>query len=316
MKIYEEVRKTHCSHHVVKSSKCTTDLNANIIISLYDDEGKQVNSTQFKIFVPISVLTPTGVSVSDCTAKSPIIGHHCCENNKPKLVDLSKYKTNISNHWKEVALNLGIPEDIFSTIDTNYPILEDKCHYMFKTWLDTTISACWCQLIKALCARDVGLQRVANEMKEHIMYDSASTTLSDEKELFLRDISECKLVGNELKEHITYDSANTTLSDGKDEKELFLRDIPECKLNHIITCLLPKQRAINVIKDIKCNPGSKEDNIKKVYEEFLKQEDPSWAKIHRTLKEAECDDLAEIFEVYMFLTWLNINPCVMCVYII
>ena len=131
---------------------------------------------------------------------------------------MSKYKTNISNCWKEVALNLGIPEDIFSTIDTNYPILEDKCHDMFKTWLDTTISACWCQLIKALCARDVSLQRVANEIKEHIMYASASTTLSNEKKLFLRDISECKLVGNELKEHITYDSANTTLSDGKDEK--------------------------------------------------------------------------------------------------
>ena len=227
---------------------------------------------------------------------------------------MSKYKTNISKRWK-VALNLGIPKDKVSTIDYNNLDVEDNCYHMFDTWLDTTTSACWCQLIKALCARDVGLQRVANEMKEHIMYDSASTTLSDEKELFLRDISECKLVANELKEHITYDSANTTLSDGKDEKELFLRDIPQCKLNNIITCLLPKQSAINVIKDIKCNPGSKEDNIKKVYEEFLKQEDPSWAKIHRTLKEAECDDLAEIFEAYMFLTWLNINPCVMCVYL-
>ena len=205
--------------NVVKSSKCTTDLNTDIIVSLYD-EGKLVDSTKFKLFVPISVLTSIGISVSDCNAKSPIIGHHHCENNKPKLVELSKYKTNISNRWKEVALNLGIPEDIFSTIDTNYPILEDKCHYMFKTWLDTTISACWCQLVKALCARDVGLQRVANEIKEHIMCDSASTTLSDEKELFLRDIPECKLVANELKEHniITYDSANTTLSDGKDEK--------------------------------------------------------------------------------------------------
>ena len=249
--------------NAVKSSKCTTDLNTNITVSLYDDEGKLVDSTKFKLFVPISVFTPTGVSVSDCIAKSPIIGHHCCENNKPKLVDLSKYKTNISNHWKEVALNLEIPEDKVSTIDTNYPILEDKCHYMFKTWLETTISACWCHLIKALCTCDVGLQTVANEMKEHI----------------------------------TYDSTSTTSSDGKDEKELFLREIPECKLNYFITRLLPRESAINVIKDIKRNPGSKDENIQKVYKEFLKQEDPSWTKIRRALKEAECDDLVEIFEV-------------------
>ena len=248
--------------NVVKSSECTTDLNTSITVSLRDGKGKLINSIKLKLFVPISVLTPTGASVSDCTSKSPITGHHCCRNNRPKLVDLSKYKTNISNRWKEVALNLGIPEDQVSTIDINNPVVEDKCHDMFKTWLDATISACWCQLIKALCARDVGLHRVANEVKVHLTYDSTSTALSDRK----------------------------------DEKELFLRDIPEHKLNYFITRLLPKQSALNVIRDIKHNLGSKKDNIKKVYEEFSKQEDPSWTKIHRALKEAECDDLADIFE--------------------
>ena len=244
---------------VVKSSKCTTNLNANITVSLYDDKGKLVDSTKFKLFVPISVLTSTGVSVSDCTL---MIGHHSCDNNRPQLVDLSKYKTNICNRWKEVALNLKIPEDKVSTIDTDNRNVEDKCYYMFKTWLDTTISACWCHLIQALCARDVGLQTVANEVKERLTYNSTSTALSDRKE----------------------------------EKELFLNDIPDDKLNYFIIHLLPKQSAINVIKDIRCNPGSKEDNIKKVYEVFLKQEDPSWTKIHRALKEAKCYDLAEVFE--------------------
>ena len=129
--------------NVVKSSKCTTDLNTDIIVSLYD-EGKLVDSTKFKLFVPISVLTPTGVSISDFTAKSPIIGHHRCENNRPKPADLSKYKTNISKCWKEVALNLGIPKDKVSTIDYNNLDVEDKCYHMFDTWLDTTISTCWC----------------------------------------------------------------------------------------------------------------------------------------------------------------------------
>ena len=88
------------------------------------------------------------------------------------------------------------------------------------------------------------------------------------------------------------------LSGRKDEEVLFLNDIPECRLNYFITCLLPKESAIAVIKDIRSNPRSKEDNIKKVYEEFSKQEDPSWTKIHRALKKAECDELADYIEAY------------------
>ena len=75
-----------------------------------------------------------------------------------------------------------------------------------------------------------------------------------------------------------------------------LKDIPECKLNYFIIYLLPKESAITVIKDIRSNPGSKEDKIKKIYEEFSKQEDPSWTKIYRALKEAKCDDLADYVE--------------------
>ena len=251
--------------NVAKSSECNTDLNTNIIISLYDDEGEVVDCSKFQLFVPISILTSTVVSVRDGTSGSPIIGPHSCDNNRPKLADLSKYKTKISTRWKEVALNLGISEDRVSIINTDHPNIEDKCHEMFKWWLQTR-STCWCQLIQALCACDVSLQRVADEVKTHLTYDSTSAA---------------------------------TLLDGKDEKELFLNDIPESKLNYFIKHLLPKKSAIAVIKDIRSNPGSKEDSIKKVYEEFSKQEDPSWTKIHRALIKADCDDLADYVEAFL-----------------
>ena len=248
---------------VSKISECNTDLNTNITVSLHDNEGEVVDSSKFKLFVPISILTFTVASVKDGISGSPIIGSHSCDNNRPELVDLSKYKTKVSTRWKEIALNLGIAGDKISTIDIDHSNVEDKCHYMFQTWLDTTVSACWCQLIQALCACNVSLERVADEVKAHLTYDIASTV---------------------------------ALSDGKDEKELFLNDIPESKLNYFISRLLPKESAIAVIKDIRSNPGSKADNIKKVHEEFSKQEDPSWTKIHRALKEAKCDDLADIVE--------------------
>ena len=112
-----------------------------------------------------------------------------------------KYTTSISNRWKDVALNLGIPEDKVSIININNPNVQDKCYHIFKTWLETTISACWCQFIQALCAHNVGLQTVADEVKEHLTYYSTSTALSDRK----------------------------------DKKELFLQDIPEGKLNYYIS---------------------------------------------------------------------------------
>ena len=253
--------------NVVKSSECTTDLYTNITVSLYDDEGKLVDSTKFKLFVPISVLTPTSTSVGDCISKSPTIANHCCRNYRPQLVDLSKYKTNISNRWKEVALNLKIPEDKVSTIDADNPNVEDNCYHMFKT-LDTTISACWCNLIQALCARDIGLHKVADEVKVHLKYSNTSEASPDTN-------------------HEIIDLHQLTK---------YLRRIPDSELNYFITCLLPTASATTLIQGIRLSQGSREERIKKVCEEFLKQDDPSWTKIHRALKEAECYDLAKIVE--------------------
>ena len=142
--------------NVVKNYDCTTNLNTNITISLCNNKDNLINSINFKLFVPLSVTTAQSseplTNTKDSnkqTSTLPIIGHHRCDHNKPKLTDLMKYTMNISVRWKEIALNLGIPDDQVSTINTNNPNVEDKCFYMFKTWLDTTVSACWCHLIQA-----------------------------------------------------------------------------------------------------------------------------------------------------------------------
>ena len=60
--------------------------------------------------------------------------------------------------------------------------------------------------------------------------------------------------------------------------------------------LLPKNRAVELIKDIRDNDGSRGNLLNKMYEFFLEEKDPSWKKIYYVLREAECNDLAEIVE--------------------
>ena len=57
---------------------------------------------------------------------------------------------------------------------------------------------------------------------------------------------------------------------------------------------LPKQSALQVIKQIRHNNGSKEDNIKEICKAILNEENPSWTKVYRALKEVDCDDLADL----------------------
>ena len=260
--------------NVVKNSKCTTNLNTNITVSLHNNEDEPVDPIKFKLFVPLSLMATQSSTTEPVTntrdgnsptSQLPVVGDHCCDNNRPKLTDLLKYKTNIATRWKEVALNLKIPEDKVSIINADYPNLEEKCYHMFETWLEA-VSVCWCNLIEALYACDVGLHKVAEEVKVHLKYDNTSVASPDTN-------------------HAKYDFT------------LFLQDIPKDKLMYFTTCLLPKASAMTVIKDIRCSRGNKEESINKVCEEFLKQEDPSWTKIHRALQKAKCDDLADIVEV-------------------
>ena len=84
-----------------------------------------------------------------------------------------------------------------------------------------------------------------------------------------------------------------------DELVRYLIDIPEHDLIYFTTRLLPKDKATEVIKDIRRNGGSKEDKVNKICKAFL-QKDPSWKKIYCALKETNCDDLADFIEACFF----------------
>ena len=208
--------------------------------------------------------------------KNPLhsINDHQCHNNKPELVDLTKYSTKISLQWEQIALKLNISADYISTINLDHQYTEKKCLAMFNKWLNITIDPCWCHFILALY--HVGLDGIAEEAKQHInisTYKNVSFTPSDVDESNLND-------------------------DLVDFHELvrFLKDIPESNTNYFISRLLHKENAIYVIKDIRRNGGNREDNTKKICKAFLEEEDPSWSKVCRALKEAECDDVADIVE--------------------
>ena len=207
--------------------------------------------------------------------KKPLhsIKDHHCQNNKPELADLTNYSAKISHHWEEIALKLNIPQPDINTIDIDHQHkVQKKCNAMFSKWLDKTIKPCWCNFIRALY--DVGLDSVAEEAKQHI--------------------TKSPFVAPTFKNTPPSDEHNLI-----DIRELvrFLKDIPEDNKKYFIKSLLPKQSAICVIKDIRCNGGSTRDNTQKICKAFL-EEDPSWSKVYQALKEAECDDLADYIEAF------------------
>ena len=83
------------------------------------------------------------------------------------------------------------------------------------------------------------------------------------------------------------------------ELKEYLEVIPEIHLYYFVYCLLPKDSAMQLIKQIRQNNESKEDNIKKICQAFLNEENPSWTKVYTALKEANCDDLADIVEEHV-----------------
>ena len=208
--------------------------------------------------------------------KKPLhsINDHQCHDNKPELIDLTKYSTKISLHWEQIALKLNIPPDYISTINLDYPYTEKKCLAMFNKWLNITIDPCWCHFILALY--HVGLDCIAEEAKQHLStstFKNVSLASSNEDESNLND-------------------------DPIDFHELvrFLKDVPNSNTKYFISRLLHKENAIHVIKDIRRNGGNREDNTKKICKAFMEEEDPSWSKVFRALKEADCDDVADIVE--------------------
>ena len=146
--------------HVTKKTKCTTDLDTDIMVTLYNDD-KVIISQRFKLFVSVSP-----ISIADVPTVNSLPRHNC-DKNKPTLKQLITYFTKISSDWKEISIQLGIPKsDVFS-IDIKYPSVADKCYEMFIYWLRSTDRPiCWCQFIQALY--EVGLNQVAQDAaKKH-----------------------------------------------------------------------------------------------------------------------------------------------------
>ena len=253
--------------NVAKKPECKTDLDINVLVTLYKKEGKRKSliSAPFKLCVSKSVTMKDSNTTILKEKKSLSLVDHRCSENEPPLQDLIKYSTKISFYWEQMALQLGIPKHEVSTIDLNHNYIEKKCLSMFSTWLSKTAHPCWCHFVQALYA--VGLCGVAEEAKVHLKRDSISVPSIESSE-------------ENLKNNLVR----------------YLRDVPDCNMNYFITRLLPKERAVNIIKDIRFSDGSKEDKVKKMCKAFLNEKDPSWTKVHVALKQADCGDLADIVE--------------------
>ena len=165
--------------NVTNKFECHMDLDTNLMVIL-QNKGETMESIPFKLFVPI----PTAVRDTSKTQILLFIGDHQCNENKPELRELVKYSSKISTCWKELALHLGISEYTISVIDVNHSIdVNNKCYEMFNTWLQSSISPCWCHFAQAL--NTVGLNGIAEEvvtvhMKQHSdsVNVAASSTVS------------------------------------------------------------------------------------------------------------------------------------------
>ena len=256
--------------NVIKQPEYTADLNINIEVSLSKAEGrKSVDSAMFKLFVPVSAMT--------MRTSSRNIDHHYCDKNKPTLEELLKFSSKISMYWKKIACILGISLDRIDRVEHNCQTSADKVCDMFSVWLHTRKSPCWCHFISALY--EVGLNEVAEQAKLCLesSYGAVASPAMTEDSLKNKEYT---------LEHVP----------NLYELERLLKDIPNDDLNFFTICLLPKESSIQVIKQIRRSNGSKEDNMNKIWRAFLKERDPSWTKVHKALKEADCDDLAELVE--------------------
>ena len=274
--------------NVVRKPECTKDLSTVIKITLCEVE-KPDETIQFKLYVSISA------SLIKKQDNSLLLVNpaHICKQNKPKLRDLQPYSTEILSEWKGIALKLGIPKNEISVIDYNHrDHVEDKCFEVLKTWLERTISPCWCHFTQAL--KEVRLYEVAQETQKHIerSHDSDSVNVAPS------DIYEAHMEYRNT--HLEQSSSGPSLDTGQnngnknditlDLKQLmmFLKDLPKNKLMFFASKLLHN----DVITDIRRNG---ELTIESICKAFVK-EDPeaSWMKVSLALEQAECNELAKV----------------------
>ena len=177
--------------HVVQEAECTTDLNTNITVTLYEEENQQVEYL-FKLSVSPSARNYYKNYYNGPQSYSLSIPSHRCDEHKPQLKELVLYSKLISSEWKIIGLRLEIPKEKINVIDVdNQHSVKDKCYEMFIAWLQITISPCWCHFIKALV--DVRLYDVAAEAQKHLessnMHASVASPNAGKFDSTFQDIS-------------------------------------------------------------------------------------------------------------------------------
>ena len=267
--------------NVVKVSKYSTNLVTDLDITVILHSAKGIESMHYNVrniimhcnvrlhstMSPISnVAIPKGDSRSE---------HHCSDRNPPNHIELIKYSAKVSINWKAVALQLGISEDKIDIIGVDHlHNAEAKCSEVFKIWLQTNKSPCWCRFMRAL--EKAGLNQAAEEVQKDALEPSVNAMAS-------LAITEGNLSNNQCTPDMS-------------ELVRYFMDIPDKDLVFFITRLLPKESARKVITDIRHVDRIKQYKIEKNSEAFLREEDPSWIKVHRALIETGCSDLAGIIE--------------------
>ena len=310
---------------VTAESACSANLNTDIQVALYNNkEDKRLLQSTINF-----VLFHEGFS---CKLKDDItVADHCddvdfkgssskskdyitlpCDHicDKPDFTKLLNYSSRISRYWDKIAYKLKIHEDIVKIIDVNHPNdVEKKYREMITFWLQDGESPCWCRFIQALYA--VGLREVAKEATTHLQnhdQDPVHTAKRHKPNLHPFD-STCG----------SYDSATTTalrlinkssLKDKEDAFKFFALEFmrylkPIAKdldnLKSFVFCLLPIHRAENVMNEIDgWSDGDSRNVMLKVCETFVDEyNSTSWTRVHLALKEAGCDNRAEIIEAFL-----------------
>ena len=289
--------------HISHSKCCNTYLDTNIYIYLCNNrEDKKLKLLKFKILreCPTMVVSrcPTNIHdtivVSKCSSSESnydiIEPKHSCAKNKPEFKELLKYVRDFGSDWKLIAAQLNISAGDIAIIRKNNADVKESCVDMFTIWLQDQKLPCWCKFIKALCT--VGLHNVAHIVNEHF-----KQLCKNEDKLDIQNDHE--ILPHKLKQPFKRipDMCDNKIDDRflKQLARVF-KLIPEHSWHDIVTCLFEDGGA-DVIKDISHSSDSKE-KIKKICEAFLKKNNPSWSKVHRALKEADCKE-AEMVEIFV-----------------
>ena len=260
--------------NVVKVSEYSTNLvtDLDITIILHSAKGIESMITHYNVHLHSTMSPISNVAIAKGDSRSE---HHCSDRNPPNHTELMKYCAKVSINWKAVALQLGISEDKIDVIGVDHlHNAEAKCSAVFKIWLQTNKSPCWCRFMRAL--DKAGLNQAAEEVQKDALEPSVNAMAS-------LAITEGNLNINQCMPDMS-------------ELVRYLIDIPDRDLVFFITRLLPKESAIKVITDIRRVDETKQYKIEKISEAFLREGDPSWIKVHRALIEARCSDLADIIE--------------------